>query len=234
MRTKTHGLLRATALGLALVLFGASCKDRPSADAASERAPVQAALSVAPVVDDHPWVIAFLTEISITRPPGADARLEGRTGTEGLRHPEPIIEAETREALASALSAYEALHPRPPELWPVWQRDPFGPGERVAWRLYFVDRARGFAVDAEARAGIQRHDHGPSVHVQLGPAQSERFAALTQAHVGQRVAVVLENEVVMLPVVMAPILDGDIQLIAKPSQDPELTAPDLLARLTGK
>src|SRR5690606_21285713 len=108
------------ALALACLLaLAPACKRDEQPDLAAAREPIRAELLVAPVVDDHPWVIALLTEISITRPPGADARLEGRNGPEGLRHPEPVIEGETREALEHALAAYETKHPRPPELAPV-------------------------------------------------------------------------------------------------------------------
>jgi hypothetical protein len=221
-------------LALALTGWASGCKANSDDQAVHERQPIAVELLVAPVVDDHPWVIALLTEISITRPPGADARLEGRNGLEGLRHPEPIIEGETREALEHALAAYEAKHPRSPELWPVWEFEPFGPGERVVWRLHFVDRSRGFMVDEEARAGIVRHDHGPSVHVYLGEAQRKIFYALTLELVGNRLAIAVDGQSLMMPIVMEPILDGDLQLLTRTREDPELTAPALLARLYGQ
>jgi hypothetical protein len=221
-------------LVLALTGWASGCRREHEEEAAQAREAIAVEVLVAPVVDKHPWVIALLTEISITRPLGADARLEGRHGPEGLRHPEPIIEGETREALEKALAAYEAKHPRSPELWPVWEFEPFGPGERVAWRLYFVDRSRGFVLDDQARAGIVRHDHGPSVHVWLGEAQREALYALTLEIVGDRLAIALHDEVVMIPVVMEPIVDGQIQLLTRMREDPELIAPALLARLRGQ
>jgi hypothetical protein len=226
--------LSSVLLVLALTGWASGCRRDTDDKAAHEREPITAPLLVAPVVDDHPWVIALLTEISITRPPGADARLEGRNGPEGLRHPDPIIEGETREALERALSAYEAKHPRSPELWPVWEFQPFGPGERVAWRLHFVDRSRGFLVDDQARAGIVRHDHGPSVHVWLGETQRKAFYALTLELEGGRLAIALHDEAVMLPIVMSPIIDGEMQLLTRTREDPELTAPALLERLRGQ
>jgi hypothetical protein len=38
----------------------------------------------------------------------------------------------------------------------------------------------------------------------------------------------------MLPVVMEAILDGELQLLTRTREDPELTAPALLARLRGQ
>lgn len=225
----------AAILVLALTGSASGCRSEHGNQAASEQPQAIAVeLLVAPVVDDHPWVIALLTEISITRPPGADARLEGRNGPEGLRHPEPIIEAESREALEQALAAYEAKHPRSPELWPVWEFEPFGPRERVTWRLHFVDRSRGFVADDQARARIVRHEHGPSVHVSLGEAQAKLFYGLTLEAVGGRLAIAVDGEVVMLPIVMEPIVDGELQLLTRTREDPEVTAPALLARLRGQ
>jgi hypothetical protein len=226
--------LSAGLLVLALSGWASGCRAQHDNEAASERQAIAVELLVAPVIDDHPWVIALLTEISITRPPGADARLEGRNGPEGLRHPEPIIEGTSREALAQALAAYEAKHPRSPELWPVWEFEPFGPGERVTWRLHFVDRSRGFVADDQARASIVRHDHGPSVHVSLGEAQRKTFYALTLEAVGGRLAIAVDGDVVMLPIVMEPIVDGELQLLTRTREDPEVTAPALLARLRGQ
>ncbi len=210
-----------------------SCK-RGGDEAATEQHAIVAEVLVAPVLDRDPWVIAFLTEISITRPPGTDARLDGRNGPEGLRHAEPIIEGETREALEGALAAYENKRPRSPEIMPVWEFEPFGPGERVVWRLHFVDRSRGFVLDDQARAGIVRHDHGPSVHIWLGEEQRKLFEAMTRELVGGRLAVVADGDLVMLPMVMEPIVDGQLQLLTRMREDPEVTAPALLERLRGR
>lgn len=220
------------ALALACLLaLAPACKRDEQPDLAAAHEPIAAELLVAPVVDDHPWVIALLTEISITRPPGADARLEGRNGPEGLRHPEPVIEGETREALEQALATYEKKRPRPPELAPVFEPDPFGPGERVAYRLHFVDRSRGFTLDDQARAAIVRHDHGPSVHLYLGDAQRAALQQLTTAHVGGRLAVARGDEALMVPIVMEPLIDGEIQLLTRMREDPERVSTELLAQL---
>lgn len=226
-------LVLACCLSLALIC-ASGCKREASSQQATTRERMQAELLVAPIVDDDPWVIALLTEVSITRPPGADARLEGRNGPEGLRHPEPIIEGETREVLEQALAAYEAKRPRSPSLVPVFERDPFGPGERVAWRLHFVDRSRGFVLDEHAQAGIVTHDHGPSVHLYLGEAQRAQLQALTIEIVGGRLALALGDETLMVPVVMEPIVGGEIQVLTRLREDPQRVSTDLFARLVGR
>ncbi len=196
-------------------------------------APLQAELRVAPVADAHPWVMAFVTQTSITRPHGVDARLEGVTGPAGSRAPDPIIEAESREDLASWLETYAAQHPRPPELLPVYEADPFGPEHHVHARLYFVEHGRGFVVDSEARARLETHAHGPSVHVAVGPAQAQALEQLTSELIGHRLAVSSGDRALMLPVVMEALVGGDIQLLTQTSLDPQQTAPALLTQLTG-
>ena len=214
---------------LSLALAG--CK-REGDVPAPERYEIAVEVFVAPVVDKDPWVIAFLTEISITHPPGADARLEGRNGPEGMRRPEPIMEGD-RGALEMALSQYQDKHPRPPGLWDVWQFEPFGPGERVEWRLHFIDHTRGIRLDDQARASLVEHDHGPSVHLYLGEEQRNLLTELTTEMVGGRIAILVDHELVMLPMVMDPIVDGEIQLLTRTREDPGATAPALLDRLRG-
>lgn len=233
-RSSRDELSRRSLLGALALAALAACRR------AAEDAPALAALAVelgiAPVVDDDPWVIAFLTELSIARPDGADARLEGRTGAGGLRRPEPIIEGETREALAGPLAAYERERPRDPSIAAVWQADPFGPEARVRWRLYFVDRRAGFVADAQARASLERGPAGPLVRVRLSEEQGARLAELSAARLERRIAITAGDEVLMLPVVAAPITGGELQLVAPrgpgPMQAPEAAAAALFERLT--
>lgn len=224
-------LIQRLILGAALVLSGPAACER-EVDQASSPAPVTATLYVAPVAASHPWVMAMVTQTSITRPHGVDARLEGLVGVGGERTPDPILEGETREDLQSWLDTYEAQHPRPPELLPIWERDPFGPDHRVRARLYFIAHERGFVADAEARASVERHEHGPSVHVRFGPAQTRDLEALTAVFMGRRLAVALDDEALMLPVIAQPITGGQLELATQTSSSPELTAPALLKRLT--
>jgi hypothetical protein len=223
---------RALIVGLLGLACASACSRDVSSQHATARAPVRAKVQVAPVVDDHPWVIAFLTEISITRPPGADARLEGRTGLEGLRHPEPIIEAETREALERALAAYAGKFSKDARLEPVFEPDPFGPDARVRWRLHFVDRSRGFVLDEQAEAAIVEHDHGPSVHLYLSETQRAQLQTLSMDVAGGRLAVAIDDEALMVPIVMDPISNGEIQVLTRLREDQAQVSSQLFTRLT--
>lgn len=207
--------------------------ERKSEQAAPAPASLSVELRIAPVADAHPWVMALVTQTSITRPHGVDARLEGLIGPGGTRSPDPIIEAESLEDLQTWLESYEAMRPRPPELLPVWELDPFGPDNRVHARLYFLATEQGFMVDAEARARVEPHDYGPRVHLQLGAAQAQQLEELSGELIGHRLGVVMGQEALMLPLVMDPLVGGEVQLLWQTSRDPERTAPELLAKLTG-
>jgi len=211
-------------LGLGVVgLASSSCASEPAGAA------ITANLQIAPVVEDHPWVIAFLTELGSERPAGVDARLEGRSVPDGRYFGEPIFEGQRRELLAELLATYEAAHVRPPELAVVWEHSP-GRRDDLDWRLHFVDRSAGFAVDSDARVILEPRDS--LVLLRFGASQRERFAALSGAHVGQRLAFTIDDETLMIPVIHSSITGGQIQLTPNSEGDPKLTAQALVDRLT--
>lgn len=217
-------LVLAVALALGPTL---GCKrDEPPAVAVAAR------LWVAPVADEHPWVIAFLTELSITRPPGVDARLEGRTEPDGRYVPDPVFETTDTKLLAEQLQKYEQLHPRPPELEPIWEYLSSGPEGRPVWRLHFIDKQAGFVLDGGASASLDPSHDVPLVKLKFSPAQGERFAALTRAYVGRRIAFTFDDELVNVPIVREEIPGGEVMLRPDSSGvDPELAAQSLLERL---
>jgi hypothetical protein len=223
-------------LGLALALLG--CQREQPADGAEVAAVVEvrAAVTFAPIADDHPWVIALLTALSLERPAGVEARLDGRTEAGGRRIAEPVLFAERREALAEALAGYEREHPRSPELRPVWERTHARAGEEssAGWRLHFIVIGAGsFELDRAARAQIVEHSLGPVVEIELSPDGRQRFAALTQAQLGHRAAIVIDDEAVAVPVVREPILGGRVQVWPGAGEDPEAATQALLSRLGG-
>ncbi len=217
----TPRILRSHAFALALALaWVPACKPEEPPGIA-----IAAKVEIAPVAGAHPWVIACLTEASIQRPPGVDARLEGLTGAGGERRPDPVFEGETREALAEFLRAYEQDHPRPPELAPVWEPIQAADGQR--WQLHFVDRSAGLTLDGEARAWLEPGSSKPPLRLRLGPAQREQLATLTRARLGERLAVTIDDEVVLLPIVHSEISGGELEVRTGPDDDPQA----LLARL---
>lgn len=214
------------------LVFGLGASGCTKKDPAESRVPLAVKVEIAPIAD-HPWVVAFLTETTIAQPPGIHARLEGRTAA-GRYFPEPMFEADTREALADLLSTYETTHARPPELVPIWEHEPFGPGFDPTWRLHFIDRSAGFVLDSEASAYLKPDDTvGPRVVIHFSPAQREVFATMTKDYLYRRMAFLIDGEVAMIPVVRTPIANGEVMLVGDPSKNPEIAAPALLKRLAG-
>jgi hypothetical protein len=216
----------ATACMFALVLALATAPGCKRGDA------IVVELRIALVVDEHPWVMAFLTALAVDPPVGVEARLDGRFALDGRRQfPEAYFVAEDRKALGGALAHYEAEHPRPPELLTIWE--PYSIDLRPAWRLHFIDQTRGLVLDEHASATLERDELlGPVVLIHLGPDQRERFAALTETYVGHRIAVALGDEALSVPILATAIPGGRVQITAAPSVDPEVASPALFERLT--
>ena len=219
----------ALLLGLAGLVW--ACKGG-AADNEDERRPLTATVTLAPVADRHPWVMALLTELGMHPVAGVEARLDQRSGRGGERGPDPVIQAAQREVLSAALTNYEASHPRPPELAPIWepQRDPTG--TIVGWRLYFIEPAGGFVLDGEARAALVSEPDWQLVHLYLSPAQREGLRALSEAHVGDRLALLVDDEALMVPTIREPIPGGEIQIAPGAQQSINETSAALFSRLT--
>ena len=232
-------MIRAGILALGLLL--GACSRGPAGDDAASEVAVGVSVRFAPVADDHPWVIAWLTSLALAPPPGIEARLDGRTELAGQRVAEPVFAAATREPLREALAAYEREHPRPLELAPVWEQiDPEDPSGSPTWRLHFVELgedAGDFVVDGEARARLRDEPHGTVVELRLGAGQREQLASLTRVSVGHRLVIAIgdggEWEAVAVPVVREPIAGGQVQLWLGRGSAREAATRALLDRLRG-
>ncbi|HVI03537.1 MAG TPA: hypothetical protein VM869_32810 [Enhygromyxa sp.] len=204
--------MRASILALALLSVTPALACKAEQQLAQIR--IAKPFRVAVVADDHPWVIAFLTELDRQQPTGVTATLEGRRSV-GSAHeqPEPVISTFDRELLGSLLRDHEAKHARPPELLPVWESTATQ-HDVIVWRLYFIDTNAGFELDGEARATLGENVLGqPAVKLQLSERQSQRLGSLSAAAIGERLAFVHDGEVVMAPIVVGPF-SGSIELIS--------------------
>jgi hypothetical protein len=199
-------LLLAIAIAVASVI--GCTPDSPKAALVAVAAP----LWVAPLAEDHEWVIALWKEASVRGLPDRD----------------------DKHALAGFLREYEQVRPRPPELVPVWAAHLDGPGGAPRWQLHFIDKHAGFQLDGGASATLIHRDGAPLVLLQFSPAQAEQFAALTRVQVGRRVALTIDDEVLdvisILPPLEAAPTDG-VTLRGHSSRNPEVAAQTLLERL---
>ncbi len=89
-----------------------------------------------------------------------------------------------------------------------------GDGAANTWRSYVVG-APVLANADIARASVALGDPAvaqPYVVLEFTAAGKERFAQVTTEHVGRRLAIVLEDEVTMAPVINEPITGGSAQI----------------------
>lgn len=234
--------MRALALVLAALMLAApACKRDPDAEL-RERQALSRELSMMPVADTHPWVMAMLTAQAADPPTGVEVELGSRATLAGRRGADPIFRAageDGRATLAAALRAYEAEHPRPPKLRPIYEPQPAAGERGASWRLYFVDtseEAGGFVLDERARVRLDEDMGLDYVAIELGEAQREALLALSEGQLGDRVALLVDgDEAVMVPMVAEPIPDGKI-VVTPAASEPKArsaAARELLRRLTG-
>ena len=83
------------------------------------------------------------------------------------------------------------------------------PGEK-----YLIEKrilvSGGDLVDAQA--GFDQQTNQPMVNFRFNSSGAQKFAAATQANVGKRFAIVLDNKVISAPVIREPILGGQGQI----------------------
>jgi hypothetical protein len=83
---------------------------------------------------------------------------------------------------------------------------------RTYWRMHCVE-AGGLAVRKLSSALLSQDAEGrPRIRVHLADEDAGRLAGLTAAHVGRRLAVVQDDEVLMAPVVREPLTGGELEI----------------------
>lgn len=71
----------------------------------------------------------------------------------------------------------------------------------------------------DARAGIDSQTSQPVITVGFDAKGKDRLAALTRANVGKPIAIVLDDEVLSVPVINEPILGGQLQISGSFTQE---------------
>lgn len=93
-------------------------------------------------------------------------------------------------------------------------RSPIQPEDEATWRTYYLSsRAEldGGAV-AHAEVVISPMTNRPVVSIELDAGGATRFAEVTGAHVGEKLAVLFDDRVYMAPVVMERIAGGRLTI----------------------
>lgn len=96
------------------------------------------------------------------------------------------------------------------------QRDPDG---RVLWRMHCLQQGGLELRKLMAAALVEGADDGrPRIRVRLAPEDAHSFADLTARHIGQRIAVVQDDEVLMAPVVLQTLTGGEFEILLGAAQ----------------
>lgn len=148
--------------------------------------------------------------------------------SDGLRFRDYYLVAAEREVLERYLAELAAADPR----FAVDDEHEIGYEQRGAggqpsWRTYYLSsrvELDGSAVD-RAQVVTSPYTGAPEVLVELDAEGTARFAALTEASIGKKLAILFGDRVHMAPVVMARIDGGSLSIAMGPA-DPETAQGD--------
>src|SRR5690606_14710101 len=90
-------------------------------------------------------------------------------------------------------------------------------GETIEHEL-LVRNKPDLTGDRVNRADARYGDQGYEVIIDFNDAGAKEFGRLTQDHVGQRFAIMLDGEVISAPVIQTPILDGSARITGQFSE----------------
>jgi len=125
---------------------------------------------------------------------------------------ETYATAPERGVLDAFMRAHPELAPPPGTHLFGYQRERDDEG-RPRWRMLCLQSDRAIRLQDPSDARIVEDDTGQlKIRVQLGPEDAQSFADLTTRHLGRRIALVHEDEVLMAPIVMEPLRTGVFEI----------------------
>ena len=91
---------------------------------------------------------------------------------------------------------------------------PYADGEGYAGGGVVVERLGGIdgSTLTNAQQGVDQRTNEPVVNIAFNPEGSRRFASLTTRYLGERFAIILDDQVISAPVMQAQILNGQSQI----------------------
>lgn len=92
---------------------------------------------------------------------------------------------------------------------------PYAPEEGIAGGGVVVERLGGIdgSTLTNARQGVDPETNEAVVNIAFNSEGSQRFASLTTRYLGERFAIILDDQVISAPVMQAQILNGQSQII---------------------
>ena len=105
----------------------------------------------------------------------------------------------------------------------AFELEPARGNQRARWRSYLVDATPAITGDSIARASVAPPNSDEpdvaSIRVELDPAGAEAFAAVTEHHVNDKLAVILDDRVMSAPIIEAAIRGGQLTIAIGTAED---------------
>ena len=139
----------------------------------------------------------IVIEVSGANAKAAVATAVGRTAELSIRVVDPT---------AQFMDIENGIAPPGSEIVPMAD-----PANGPALALKRVGRVSGDAI-VNATTGLNAYSGESVVNIQFDAEGGQKFARMTQANVGQRIAIVLDGAIITAPIVQEPILDGNVQI----------------------
>lgn len=188
-------------------------------------------LEFVPVVDDPPRSKALADAVLDDKSDGAS---DVRVATEPWfapgthkEHKVPHLEADDRDTLAAVLDEIDGVTLAAPFDVGLGEAAPANGAGGPRWRTWLLDRRNGLLdpVVERARAETSRTASQPLVILTFAPETAKRFAELTRKHKGEKLAIVVDDEVESAPIIQEPIVNG--RAIVTMGRDTPKDATDL-------
>ncbi|HTJ47262.1 MAG TPA: hypothetical protein VL463_34410, partial [Kofleriaceae bacterium] len=173
------------------------------ADAIARTAGMRGQLALRPARDHGP----ALDALAAVRAPGVANDQDTWSAEDGTWHTVPFLSADDRARLMIAIAKIDAS---PDEIL-IETVQPGGDTARgVRFRTYVVapEVIVGNQDIESADAGADPYNERPVVNLSFGRAAAQRFGDWTAAHVGEKLAIVVDGEVTSAPIINSAIRGG--------------------------
>lgn len=178
------------------------------------------------IATENPGGGASDRERLVTREGGVGAGVdEWRRDPRGARHLDWYLFAADRSALERYLASLARTDRRlaidPGHAWGFELQAPPHQRDAPRWRTYLLRHRYGLGNASASRVSVVRDapGAGPQLLVVLSPISAARFAKLTAANVGRKLAIILDGRVTSAPILMDRI-DGGKLVIQLGAGDP--------------
>jgi hypothetical protein len=206
---------RSDAMGVRVKVVGAEPRDEVRIENALT---YSARLEIRLVLDETEAMTAWGEDVKAGKVTGVESQVDAWTHERsGREHFDTYLKAGTPGALDRAVAQLSVAHPLPPGASVAYERvEPWrdDTGEVPYYRTYLVDDEviLANADIAHAEVSFDPQTVRPEVAVTLTGSGRRRFGDATAAHVGEKLAILVNGRVVSAPSVQGAIYGGRITI----------------------